>query len=331
MMQMPEQSRAWIADQKWFHSIDFGNGLKSPARFPGRPANFSLYGAQHFLEKIDVTGKSCLDIGTVDGLTAFMLKAQGAGHVVASDIVRRPTFEFGRDLLELDIDYQVPAKIDNMADCLGDERFDLIVNAGILYHLIDPVGGLLKCRQLLKPGGLMIMETVHLVDQGRNCMNFCPNANTFWKTDLENFYWIPSLGAIEGMLELASFEVLGYAASNERVSVLARAIKPSRTRSRGKMVSGLLRKGKQMRGYDESLFLEAFENDSTEPSTIKYQVEDYDHWIYPTRHRTFLPFQPDNDHLDGAALWKNRLIDLGMHVLYRKARIEATVRNRLFQ
>ncbi len=329
-MQSLEEKQTWMNSRKWFHSIDFGNGLKSPSRFKNRPPNFSLYGVQHFLEQIDVNGHTCLDIGTVDGLTAFMLKSQGAKRVIASDIVRRPTFEFGRDHLELDIDYRVPAKIDTLADILEGEKLDLIVNAGILYHLIDPIGGLLETRKLLKPGGLMIMETIHLVEQGKNAMYFSPSSNTIWKNDLENFYWIPSLGAIEGMMELASFEVLGYACSNERVSVLAKAIKPSETRSSGQMVSGLLKKGKQQKGYDEDLFLSHFEADTTPVSSIQHRVERYGTWIRPTEHKTMLPFQPDCSHLDSKALWKNRAIDLGMYLAYCKGRAEASLREALF-
>jgi ribosomal protein L11 methylase PrmA len=72
-------NNSWIAEHKWFHSIDFGDGNISEGRFPtGTPPNYTLFGVFEFLKDIDLRGMQCLDIGTMDGITAFTLKRRGA-------------------------------------------------------------------------------------------------------------------------------------------------------------------------------------------------------------------------------------------------------------
>ena len=40
-----------------------------------------------------------------------------------------------------------------------DETFDLVVHSDTLEHVPDPVRGLAECRRVLKPHGLLILET----------------------------------------------------------------------------------------------------------------------------------------------------------------------------
>jgi 2-polyprenyl-3-methyl-5-hydroxy-6-metoxy-1,4-benzoquinol methylase len=78
--------------ERWFHAIDLGAGLVTPDRFPsGAPPNYTLYPVFQFLEGVDIAGHDCLDIGTMDGLVAFMLGLQGA-KVVATDLLEREGF-----------------------------------------------------------------------------------------------------------------------------------------------------------------------------------------------------------------------------------------------
>ena len=64
----------------WFHGIDFGNGLSVKGRIPEtQPQNYTLFGIYSFLEHIDLKGCRVVDIGTMDGLMAFILKKRGGG------------------------------------------------------------------------------------------------------------------------------------------------------------------------------------------------------------------------------------------------------------
>ena len=73
----------------WFHAIDFGD-CQSPGRFkPGTPQNRTLFGVMDMLDRIDLTGLNCLDIGTADGLIAFNMANRGAARVVATDVPQK--------------------------------------------------------------------------------------------------------------------------------------------------------------------------------------------------------------------------------------------------
>ena len=81
----------------------------------------------------------CLDVGAACGLLSFGLKARGAKSITAADIVRFPTFEIARKLLDLDVEYLPTVSADRMLDAFPDRRFDLIVCAGLLYHMFNPI------------------------------------------------------------------------------------------------------------------------------------------------------------------------------------------------
>src|SRR5688572_5897091 len=75
-----------IRSERWFHAIDFGS-VSSGGRFPAAtPPNYTLYGVFELLRAVSVAGHTAIDIGTMDGLTAFVLKTLGARRVIATDL-----------------------------------------------------------------------------------------------------------------------------------------------------------------------------------------------------------------------------------------------------
>jgi len=54
-----------FADQKWFHSIDFGEFASSGRFKPGSPQNITLYGFMDLVRHIPLAGQTVLDIGVV--------------------------------------------------------------------------------------------------------------------------------------------------------------------------------------------------------------------------------------------------------------------------
>ena len=134
------QLRRSIERARWFHAVDFGGGLVSKGRLgPGVPPNYTLYGVLELMAGLELEGASVVDVGTMDGIVAFGAKARGAARVIATDLARRETFEAGRAYLGLDIDYRVPVQALDLPSVLGDEKADVIVMAGVLYHVLDPI------------------------------------------------------------------------------------------------------------------------------------------------------------------------------------------------
>ena len=64
---------------KWFHIIDFGNGIKTPG----------IKDAAEEMERIGIPknleGKTVLDIGAWDGFYSFEAEKRGAKRVLAID------------------------------------------------------------------------------------------------------------------------------------------------------------------------------------------------------------------------------------------------------
>lgn len=258
-----------IARDRWFHAIDFGGGRVSRGRFvANRPQNYTLYGVMRLLERIDATGLDCPDIGTMDGLVAFILKRAGAKHVVATDMEARPTFLAGRAALGLDIDYRAPVRIDALASCVGRRRFDLVVCAGVLYHLFEPLTALVLCREALALDGLLIVETHYRHDESRPTLTFSPADVDRGSRHVNTFFW-PSADALSGMLEVAGFEIVASIAVGSRLTMLARASRPSELRSPRPMVRNILTAHGRDPHYGERIDYRAMEA-QTERSPARY-------------------------------------------------------------
>lgn len=91
----------------------------------------------------------CLDLGTYDGLIAFVLRKLG-GNVTATCQYEREQFKFYQKVLEFeDIDYIPRFNIEDITKEFMSRKFDLIILGSIMHHLISPLDALIICRNLL--------------------------------------------------------------------------------------------------------------------------------------------------------------------------------------
>jgi 2-polyprenyl-3-methyl-5-hydroxy-6-metoxy-1,4-benzoquinol methylase len=212
---VPGGVRSWgMSDteqqQSWFHAIDLGQGRVTAGRFdPATPPNYTLFGFFDLIRHIDLSRACCFDIGTMDGLSAFVLAGLGARRVVACDLADRETFRWARAQLGYDrIEYRTPVSAHDLPQHVGDERADLIVMAGVLYHVHDPLSVLVSLRQSLRREGLLIVETIFQPNEPSPQMVFNPCDTSAGHIPHTNVYWRPSKAALHGMLELSGFEVM---------------------------------------------------------------------------------------------------------------------------
>ena len=144
----------------WFHNLrlgEQGSVQTAPDHFLGDfPANFW----QHFQHAVptDLTGMSVLDIGCNGGFYSFELKRRGAARVLALD--HDPAYlaqaRFAREQLGLSVELRQLDVYD--LDHLGDERFDLVLFLGVLYHLRHPLYALEKVARRVR--GRLIFQTL---------------------------------------------------------------------------------------------------------------------------------------------------------------------------
>lgn len=284
----------WMQDQQWFHSIDFGGGVISPGRFPRAiPPNYTLFGVFEALKHIHLDGMRCLDIGTMDGIVAFILKELGAAEVVATDMDARATFSFTRDALNLDIDYRTPLSLEEMPALFDENRFDLVVMAGVLYHVFDPLTALSICRDLLRNNGLLLMETLYLYNESRPVMSFNPKDVSRRGVERANIFWRPSKTTVAGMLEVAGFKVVASLAFNARITFVAQAKKTSEIGSSTPRIRHIHEKYKNYRNYRERTDYELLEKQEVGQSNIYYRGPNTDAWFNRSKYTPMVPFQPN--------------------------------------
>ena len=104
-------------------------------------------------------GLRLLDIGCGGGLLSEPMARLGA-TVIGADAAAGniPVAQLHAEQSGLDIDYR---HITAEALAGDSEQFDIVLNMEVIEHVADPTAYLTACRQLLKPGGLMLCSTLN--------------------------------------------------------------------------------------------------------------------------------------------------------------------------
>lgn len=104
-------------------------------------------------------GLRLLDIGCGGGLLSEPMARLGA-TVIGADAAAGniPVAQLHAEQSGLEIDYR-----NETAEALAanGEQFDIILNMEVVEHVANPLAYLTACRQLLKPGGLMLCSTLN--------------------------------------------------------------------------------------------------------------------------------------------------------------------------
>ena len=115
-----------------------------------------------------LAGQHILDVGCGNGYHCMRLLGAGAARVIGIDPSAKFVYQFEAfkkycpdiavDVLPLGIEHVPPA-----LHC-----FDIVLSMGVIYHRRDPLEHLRELAGCLKPGGLMVLET--LVVEGRESL-----------------------------------------------------------------------------------------------------------------------------------------------------------------
>jgi tRNA (mo5U34)-methyltransferase len=179
------QSR--VAEFSWHHSIDLGDGVITPG---GKSLAICNAEANLIFDRVDLSGRTVLDIGAWNGVFSFEAKRRGAARVLATDsycwshphIRGRETFDIARSALGSDVDAREIDVADISAEAVGE--FDVVLYLGVFYHRYDAIEALAKVAPLAKHA--LIVEThLELRDVDVPAMAFYPgcelaNDSTNW-------------------------------------------------------------------------------------------------------------------------------------------------------
>ena len=133
--------------------------LMNPCRLDYITRQIAAEFSRDLTKPMPFAGLRILDIGCGGGLLSEPMARLGA-DVVGADAAPRniPVARLHAEASGLTIDYR-----HTTAEALAaaGEVFDVVLNMEVVEHVADPPGYLRACRDLLKPGGLMICSTLN--------------------------------------------------------------------------------------------------------------------------------------------------------------------------
>jgi SAM-dependent methyltransferase len=203
-----------IAEMKslqWYHKISLPGGIVTP----GNEWDHLWTPLKNLMRQVDFKGKRVLEIGCWDGLWSFEAEALGASGVLSTDISTQrafggpapATFAFAKKHRKSEVQYREMSIYD--LDSL-QEQFDVVVFFGVLYHLRYPQLGLARIRNVLKEGGLVLLETAVMLDTNDTLiqtdhLKIYPTDNSTW-----NAFSGPALVAMmrDSYFDVERYEVI---------------------------------------------------------------------------------------------------------------------------
>src|SRR5262249_33657302 len=107
------------------------------------------------------------------GLYSFTAEQLGAAEVIAFDNdLSRGAIEFLIPFFHSRVQMHELNLFDLMPQRFG--RFDIVVFAGVLYHLRYPFWALKVIKDVLNPGGLLLIETAVWLGMNEHALLYCP-------------------------------------------------------------------------------------------------------------------------------------------------------------
>ena len=212
-----EEAEAYVKSYSfWYHRMYLGNGVYT---MPPTMADL-VWSLIKPTFPADLNGASMLDIGSNAGYFSILAKLRGAGRILGIESFKMffDQGEYFRNIWQMDIEYRFMDAHD-----IGkiDEEFDLVMFAGILYHLKNPLLVLeeigRRCRDAV------IVESEVIPEDPRNLLmarlgplgniKLTPTTKGFMKFyerdelngDLSN-WWAPDTECLLGMLRVAGFK-----------------------------------------------------------------------------------------------------------------------------
>jgi len=190
-----------IWKQQWYYKIEvLPNVITNGFGFP------SIAVVRQLLSKIRLKGQDCIDIGAMESMVSILVERNG-GNALAWD--RHPDgtnataarLQALRDTLGVKLPFVRGTSLRDIQKDVGRAKFDVVVFAGVLYHVFDPFACLLRARSMLRDGGIMIIETA-ATDMPDITMSFNARGRFYPRPEQGN-YWLPSAACLHYLCRCA--------------------------------------------------------------------------------------------------------------------------------
>jgi tRNA (mo5U34)-methyltransferase len=196
----------------WYHTLDLGNGVVTTGMFDHREM------VDNYMLPADLSGKRCLDVGTMDGFWAFEMERRGASEVYAIDVndpdkldwpaslrgatvktideTKTTRFELAREALNSKVNRQLYSVYELSPDLFG--TFDFVFCGDLLVHLKDPPTAVQNIRSVCT-GMAVIVNPIREFWFARNR----PMAEF---DGIDNFeWWCTNLAGLKRLMIAAGF------------------------------------------------------------------------------------------------------------------------------
>jgi tRNA (mo5U34)-methyltransferase len=206
-----------IAAIDWYHTLELAPGLVTPGWLDTRQvADRIPFG--------NLNGMRCLDVGTFNGFWAFEMERRNAAEVVAIDVLDPDGWDWparseaktkaavaerhaggvGFDIAKRELGASA-TRLDRSVydlDPADVGQFDLVYIGSLLIHLRDPIGALMKVRQVCR-GTLIVVDGVDpflTAAYRRKPVAALDGQGRPW-------WWYSNLAGLARMIEASGFEL----------------------------------------------------------------------------------------------------------------------------
>jgi 2-polyprenyl-3-methyl-5-hydroxy-6-metoxy-1,4-benzoquinol methylase len=206
-MSVLESQRTQSQKFTWGHDHDFGD-----FRLAGQMGTRHIWLLSRFFDHFgvgtdDVIGRNVLDVGCWTGGVSLILARIG-GKVTAIDEVAMYPHALGFlaeafGMTNLETCHKSLYDLDDPA-FVG--RFDIVFLLGVIYHVSDPIVALRRLFHVLKPGGMLCIETMAIPGDGSE-RSICEYEGPSRRRGLFGWNWfVPSPQALACWMEDAGFD-----------------------------------------------------------------------------------------------------------------------------
>jgi SAM-dependent methyltransferase len=182
----------------WGHTIDFGDFV-----MPGLLLDSYKIITEHLttLDWLpdDLLNLRIADVGCFSGGITKILAERNAKIVFSIDEIPEHVEQckLVKEAFGLSNVHTIESSLYRLLDYIEPNSLDLILLSGVLYHLSDMLVGLVTLRDLLKPNGILLIETNAVNDNEHSYANFGRFYAGMW--------WQPTSLCISDMCEFMGF------------------------------------------------------------------------------------------------------------------------------
>lgn len=152
---------------------------------------------------VDLDGCRVLDVGAGNGYFGWRMLAAGAAEVIGCDPTQLFVLQHAviRHFAGPAAHHLLARRLEDLPDELAD--FDAVFSLGVLYHRRRPGDHLADLRRRLKPGGLLVLDT--LVAPG-DAAELLPTPDRY--AGMRNVHGLPTLALVEQWLRASGFDAV---------------------------------------------------------------------------------------------------------------------------